>query len=181
MARQMTYPRHYPSGEFESERQAAWVFMCLNEDTATEAIVQWFNSECNRLEYINMARHAAKNKGQGDNGKAEWTGFANIDLSADDKAAIRGGLLDGDSVLEIISDMLGTGHKLTLSYDPQRDTVTGAVTGVYKNCQNAGLTCTSFARSVTDVLTVIAYKHEVVAKGNWSKFVSKRGPADELG
>lgn len=181
MARQMNYPRRYPSGEFESERQAAWVFMCLNEDTAPEAIVQWFNSECNRLEHISMARQAAKTKGQGNHDKAEWAGFANIDLSAEDKAAIRGGILDGDSILEIIADMLGTGHKLTLSYDPQRDTVTGAVTGVYKNCKNAGLTFTSFARSVTDVLAVIAYKHDVVAKGDWTKFVNKRSASDELG
>lgn len=157
------------------------MFLCLNEDSAPEALVQWFQSECNRLENISMARQAKKTGNGGDNGKADWTGFANIDLSAEDKAAIRGGVLDGDSVLEIIADMLGTGHKLSLSYDPQKDTVTGAVTGAYKNCKNAGLTCTSFARTITDVLTVIAYKHEVVAKGDWTKFVSRRADPDELG
>ena len=181
MERQMKYTSVYPSGPFETTRQAAWAFLCLNQATAPEALVQWFQSECKRLEHISMARQAKKTGGVGNNDKAEWTGFANIDLSAEDKHAIKGGVLDGDSILAIIADMLATGHKLALSYDPQKDTVTGSVTGVYKNCKNAGLTLTSFARSITDVLAVIAYKHEVVAKGDWTKFISRRSDPDELG
>ena len=181
MARKMIYPKHYPVGDFSSERAKAWAFLCLNEDTATEAIVQWFNSECERVGFSRMAKTNKAGVRAVTNDKAEWTGFANVDLSADDKAAIAGGVLDGDAVLDIIADMLATGHKLTINYDAQRDTVQGSVTGVYKSCKNAGLTMTSFARDVTGLLTVIAYKQDVVTKGDWSKFVQRKRDIEDFG
>lgn len=128
-----------------------------------------------------MARAAAKNKENPKIAKADWIGYANIDLSPDDKFAIKGGILDGESVLDIIGDMLGTGHKVALSYDPQKDTVTAAATGVYTHCKNAGLTLTCFARSLTDVLTVLAYKHDAVAKGDWAPFVRGQRQVDDIG
>lgn len=181
MARQMIYPRHYPVDDFASERERAWAFLCLNQRTATEAIVQWFNSECERVGFSRMARTDKSGKRSVTSDKAEWTGFANVDLSPDDKHAIAGGVLDGDAVLDIIADMLATGHKLTVTYDAQRDTVQGSVTGVYKSCKNAGLTMTSFARDLSSLLTVIAYKQDVVTKGDWSKFVQRRRDTEDFG
>lgn len=113
--------------------------------------------------------------------KADWIGYANIDLSAEDKQAVKGGILDGESVLDIIGDMLGTGHKVALSYDPEKDTISIAATGIYAHCKNAGLTLTCFARNITDALTVLAYKHDVVSKGDWTKFVRAKQERDDLG
>lgn len=128
-----------------------------------------------------MARNQARRGNRDRIQKADWTGYANIDLSAEDKQAIQAGVLDGESVLEIISEMLGTGHKVTLSYDPEKDTVTAAATGVYRHCQNAGLTLTSFARDLTAVLTVVAYKHQQIAKGDWKPFTSAKRDQSDIG
>lgn len=181
MARQMAYPKYYPTGPFTSDRAACWDFLLLNQATAKEACVLFMAYSIDRLEHVYMAGKGKGKNIQGGTEKAAWTGFANIDLSEKDKDAIRGGILDGDAVLDIITDMLATGHKIALSYDPERDTVTCAATGAYKRSKNAGLTVTSFGRDVTSALMVTAYKHEVVAKGDWSAFVRQSRPVDDLG
>lgn len=181
MGRQAKYPMFYPTAAGQSSDQMAWDFLLGNQDLAPEACLVWFENETERVGTIRMARKNAGRNNQGGLVRADWIGYANIPLSDDDKAAIRGGVLDGQTILLIIGNMLGDGHKLSLSYDPDKGTVAAAVTGVFKICQNAGLTMTSYARSVTDVLAVVAYKHEVVAKGEWTKFVQRKLEDSDIG
>jgi len=181
MARQSVYPAIYPTNPVLNTRQACWEFLCLNQHNAKEALTLFMNNEINRLESIAMARKATKNTTPDGLRKAAWTGFANIQLSEKDKEAIRGGILDGDTVLAIFAAMLADGHKVTLSYDPERDTVNLAVTGQYEFCENAGLTMTSFSRDITSAMEVAAYKHEIIAKGNWAKFVQTARPKEDFG
>jgi len=181
MARQIVYPLYYPSDQALTTRQACWAFLCLNQHIAAEALVLFMNNEFNRLESVAMAKTSRKPTSQGLTDKAAWQGFANIELEQKDKDAISGGVLDGDAVLEIMADILGTGHKIALAYDPERDTVSCAVTGAYARCRNAGLTMTSFARDITTALLVAAYKHEVIAKGDWSRFVKASKPKEDFG
>lgn len=181
MGRQYAYPNVYPSDASMNGAQAAWVFLCSNYGRAPELVIAWFENECDRLERWTMAKRGNKNGDKQPTYKADWKGFANIDLSAEDKAAIKGGIFDGEAVLDILSEIVGTGHKITVSYDRDKDTVSASVTGIYSHCKNAGLTFTSFARTLPDVLTVVAYKHEVVAKGNWSPFISRGREVDDIG
>jgi len=181
MARQMIYPYYYPTSLHMNVRALAWDFLLGNESKATEACVLWLENEFERCENILMARHAGKSKQTDRIERADWVGYANIDLSAEDKLSVKGGVLDGESVLDIISEMLGTGHKISFTHDPEKDTVTAAATGVYKHCKNAGLTLTCFARSLSDVLTVMAYKHDVIAKGDWSSFTRPQRNVDDIG
>lgn len=179
--RQMQYPKHYPTANPVNTRQAAWDFLLLNQSTAKEACCLWFVNELERVVYIRMARAQKQQPQKSALERADWTGYANIDLSSEDRLAIKGGVLDGESVLDIIGDMLGTGHKVALTYDREKDTVTAAATGAYTYCKNAGLTLTCFARNITDVLTVLAYKHEVIAKGSWSAYARAKRDVDDLG
>lgn len=181
MARQAVYPAIYPSNPALNTRQACWEFLRLNEYNAREALVLFMNNEFNRLESVAVARSSRKNVPGKLTEKATWTGFANIELEQKDKDAIAGGILDGDAVLEIMGDMLGEGHKIALSYDPERDTVSCAATGAYERCRNAGLTMTSFAKDITTALLVMAYKHDVIAKGNWQPFVRTSRPKEDFG
>jgi len=181
MGRQLPYPVFPSAGSYAPTVPEAWVFLFHNEKRAPELAAAWLNNEFNRLEIKAMAKRANKQGTTVSREKADWTGFANIDLSAEDKAAIRGGVLDGESVLDICADILGSGHKIALSYDREKDTTTVAATGVYRDCVNAGLTLTCFARSLTDAITVLAYKHEVVAKGDWRPFVRAARPIDDIG
>lgn len=181
MARQAIYPGHYPSNPALNTRQACWEFLCLNQHNAKEALTLFMNNEFNRLESIKMARSSRKPVTEKLTQKANWTGFANIDLEQKDKDAIEGGILDGEAVLEILGDMLGEGHKIALSYDPERDTVSCAATGHYERCRNAGLTMTSFARDITTALLVLAYKHDVIAKGVWAGYVKTAKPKEDFG
>lgn len=181
MARQNKYPDYYPTDPSLTPRQASWDFVFGNQHKAPEMVIVYLEAEFTRLENIIMARATAKKKTNVQNAKATWTGFANIDLSAKDKDAIRGGLLDGDRVLEIFHDMLAMGHKVSLNYDPDRDTVSCAVTGAYERCPNAGLTMTSFGADIVTAMMVAAYKHEIVAKGNWSSFVSRKPESEDFG
>ena len=181
MARQSVYPAHYPSTPGLNTRQACWEFLCLNQYNAREALVLFINNEFERLENIKMAKSSRKTVPGKTTEKAAWEGFANINLEQKDKDAIAGGILDGDAVLEIMGDMLSEGHKIALSYDPERDTVSCAATGAYSRCKNAGLTMNSFARDITTALLVMAYKHDVVAKGNWQPFVRTAKPQEDFG
>lgn len=181
MGRQMKYPMVYPDANGQSSAQAAWDFLLYNQGSAPEACMVWFENELERVSSVRVAKSVAKSNNKSSVERADWQGYANIELGPNDKLAIRGGVLDGESVLDIIGDMLGTGHKVAMTYDPDKDTVTAAATGVYKTCKNAGYTLTCFARTVTDVLTVLAYKHEVIAKGDWSKFTRIKREADDLG
>lgn len=181
MARQSVYPAIYPSNPALNTREACWEFLCLNQHNAREALVLFMNNEFNRLENVAMAKSSRKTVPGKVNEKATWTGFANIELQQKDKDAIAGGILDGDAVLEIMGDMLAEGHKIALSYDPERDTVSCAATGHYERCRNAGLTMTSFARDITTALLVMAYKHEVIAKGVWAGYVKTAKPKEDFG
>ncbi len=181
MGRQTKYPDYYPTDGTLSRSAAAWDFLLGNQGKATEACILWLHNEFGRVGSIRMAGNAARSKNKGKIQKAEWKGYANIDLSEGDKQAIRGGILDGESVLDIIGDMLGTGHKIAITYDSEKDTVSAAATGVYAHCQNAGYTLTCFGRSLTSVLEVLAYKHEIISKGNWSQWVTGKREYDDIG
>lgn len=181
MARQIVYPDYYPEHAARSSHASAWDFLLGNQTKATEACILWLLNEFNRTENVNMAKNAAKRDSGKTTERADWKGYANIDLSPDDKQAVKGGILDGESVLDILAEIIGTGHKISLTHDREKDTITCAVTGVYSNCRNAGYTLTSFARTLGDALTVTAYKHEIVAKGDWSKFVRGTRQTDDIG
>lgn len=181
MGRQQIYPDYYPTGPYATEAAAAWDFLLGNQARAAEACIVWLHSEFDRVGRVRMARNVQKSNNKAKIEKADWKGYANVDLSPEDKQAIRGGILDGESVLEIIGEMLGTGHKVALTYDREKDTVTAAATGVYTYCKNAGYTLTCFGRSLASVLEVLAYKHEVVTKGDWSAFISRGREYDDIG
>lgn len=181
MGRQMRYPDFYPTVQGSSDRWSAWAFLLGNQVKAPEACALWLENEFERVSKTAMVRKLKEKGIKGSFQRADWKGFANIDLTEKDKDAVRGGILDGETVLGIFADILGTGHKVTISYDPDRDTTSLAITGAYTHCPNAGLTFTSFARDISSVMTVAAYKHEVIAKGDWSKFVSKIRQEDDLG
>lgn len=178
MGAQMKYFVYYPNDGGRTGNAIAWDFLVHNQVKAAEATRLWFTSEVERLEMANKKRINQAQPMTNKNDEASWGGFANIELTPDDKQAILGGILDGESTLDIISEMVGTGHKITLSYDADRDTINVSATGKYKYCRNAGLTLTAFGRSLGDTLTVLAYKHDVIAKGDWAK-VSKKSYRDE--
>jgi len=181
MAYQLKYPKYYPEQRGRKPAAVAWDFLSGNQDHAPEACVSWLTNEFERVGHVRMAKHAQNKTSKPKIERADWKGYANIDLSTEDKEAIRGGVLDGESVLDIIADILGEGHKIALTYDREKDTVTVAATGVYTYCRNAGYTLTCFGRTLTQVLTVLAYKHDVVAKRDWSRFVNTVRQVDDIG
>jgi hypothetical protein len=132
----------------------------------------WFNNECERI-YEMARRNKQGNSSSGSQTRGDaWKGFININLMSDDKARIQRGVLSGDETLEIIRQMLAQGHKISLSHDKQRNSIAAAATGVREDCPNKGYTLTAFARDISDALTVLAFKHRIIAGDVWTSVSS---------
>lgn len=111
------------------------------------------------------AKAAAKAKA---NEKAVWIGFADVELTAVDKAALKAmGDMDGeawDTVLELVE----TGYKMTLSFDDPHTTWNLSLTCQDSRNRNAGLSLTGRGGSLRAATLSFWYKHSQILKGDWT-------------
>lgn len=113
-----------------------------------------------------MAKKIAEFKGK-DKAKAEFKGFANVELTIDQKAEMKEWIRDLDAVHVEIDEMSASGYKLTF----QKSEATGAYQATAfcmdKNSVNAGFILSAFAPHWLDALACLAYKHAIVCEGVW--------------
>lgn len=153
-------------------------FLFHQEKHCLRGTIEYVNYELGRL-------YQMANRSSGKQGKAasksiggDWQGFANVPLDEADRGVLRSGSYDFVAGLEDIRSLLASGHKVSLSLNPDSGSVTASATGVRNDCPNKGYTLTAFANDVTDALTVLAYKHQVKAKGTWAKFAAPKNDDD---
>lgn len=153
-------------------------FLFAQEMRCKCGVEAYLNYELRRLYLVANRR---KNRGQRNantSGQGDWKGFINIPLSDDHKNLIRTGAFSLDEGLETIREMLAEGHKISVSLNREQNSVTAAATGVGEHCPNEGYTLSAFAADFTDAITVLAFKHTVIAKGDWSAFRQMKEDSD---
>lgn len=116
--------------------------------------------------------------------KASWVGFADVELTQVDKAALKAmGDMDGEA-WETVLELVETGYKMSLSYDELHTTYNLSLTCNDSQNQNAGLTLTGRGGSLRAATLSLWYKHTQMLKGDWTSARSmQKGKmnADDMG
>lgn len=89
--------------------------------------------------------------------KAKWKGFVPISLNSQEKAAVKEGLLSPEGCWQFVQDMATAGYKVSLSYSIPEDVFTIALTGVYQEKPNAGLTVSQRHKDCDVVASALAF------------------------
>lgn len=125
-----------------------------------------------------MAKKVAATKGK-EKKKAEFKGFANVELNAEEKAEMREWIRDPEKVSVELDEMAASGYKCTF----MRSEVTGGYQAtafcIDNESPNAGYILSAFAPHWYDALCCLAYKHAVKCEGVWP--VDENAPADTWG
>lgn len=102
--------------------------------------------------------------------KAKWQGFVSITLQTAEKKAIKDGLLSEEQCLQLLIDAATDGYKVSLSYSIPEDVFTVALTGVYKDKPNAGLTMSMRHKDVVTAITAVGWcLTEAGKEGSWEE------------
>jgi len=99
----------------------------------------------------------------------DYAPFVSCELNDDEKGFVREHLLTGAKVLEMCSNLVENGYRISLTYDLRNDAVSVIVTGVGDACPNKGLALSGRGPTVQGALTVLAYKHTEKLKEQWPK------------
>lgn len=113
-----------------------------------------------------MARKIAEDKKK-EKKRAEFRGFANVELSLEEKSEGKAWIQDNEAVTVEIDEMMASGYKVTV--------VKSEATGGYQatafcsddKSPNAGYILSAFAPSWYDALCMLTYKHAIVCEGVW--------------
>ena len=111
--------------------------------------------------------------------KAEWAGFVKVEMTSDDKAALMEWNATDSEVMEMVTEAIAQGHKLSISPTNGGRTVVASFTGAYSNSANPGQTLSSYASNWVTALRVLVYKHYVMTDGIWDSH--QPGITDDIG
>lgn len=113
-----------------------------------------------------MAKKIAAAKGK-EVKKAEFKGFANIELSLEQKGEMREWIRNVDSVQVELDEMFASLYKITA----MRSEATGGYQATAfctdPSSPNAGYILSAFAPHWWDAMACLAFKHAVVCEGIW--------------
>nr|CRY95062.1 hypothetical protein [uncultured prokaryote] len=114
-----------------------------------------------------MARGKGVTKSQPAATNERWTTFVEITLDGHSKEDITTAFPTVDDVHDVVTDMLTEGYRFSFTHNKQNDAIIVSVTSKDENSPNFGCTFTSFAGDWFTALRVAAYKHVIVAEGQW--------------
>jgi len=115
--------------------------------------------------------------------KAEWGGFINIRLSDEQKENF---YLWADenpqTITASVDDMLGSGLKITLSYDAENQAYVCAVTGsLLADSPGVRFVTTSRNSTMQGVLALTVWKHFVLTGGEYGAYRPRTGEFMKFG
>ncbi|HET8671976.1 MAG TPA: hypothetical protein VFM05_15575 [Candidatus Saccharimonadales bacterium] len=113
-----------------------------------------------------------------------WGGFINVRLSEEDKAAFAVWSADrGGSHWSDFAEYLAKGFKFSLSYDPDGDFYLATFTAEGKELIGVDLRCCLTARAPEweTAVSLLMFKHEVLAHENWGSYRPAENRFDRLG
>lgn len=115
---------------------------------------------------------------------ADWGGFINVRMTDDDKAKFAlWEAENGRSLWTAFAELLGKGMKFSLAYDADGDFYLATFTAAGADLIGIDLRCCLTARAPEweRSISLLIYKHEVMAEGDWGKYRPKSQTFDRLG
>ncbi len=109
-------------------------------------------------------------------GAARDSEFVDLELTKDQKAAVREMYDNLDAVDAALQALFSDGTKVTLRWD-DRNNCFAAFAFAAEGTQNEGLILTGRGGGVTRALRQLVYKHTVILDGDWGAW--KNRPRDE--
>jgi len=113
-----------------------------------------------------MAKKIAENKGKTKK-KAEFKGFANVDLSPDEKAEMKEWIRDLEAVHIELDEMAAAGYKFSVARSEAMNSYQATAFCQDSDSPNAGYILSAFAPHWLDALGCVAYKHAIKCEGIW--------------
>jgi len=113
---------------------------------------------------------------------AAWGGFINIRIDDHDKLLFEEwSSNNAQQGIEILDDLMGQGVKLGFSYDRENACYIATLTGALVVGSNERYCVTSRAGSLVDVIQLAAFKHVVIADGDYGSFRPSTGRMNNFG
>lgn len=125
----------------------------------------WFNDLVRHIEgcYMPAKKIAASEKKQ-----AEFKGFVNYVLSAEDKEMFSKWDVDDHDLFLLAAGGCQQGYKMGVSFNPKNDTFTATFMCTDSDSPNAGYILSAFAPDWYNAVKSLLFKHDVVLYGIWN-------------
>ena len=113
---------------------------------------------------------------------AAWGGFINIRLSDTDKEQFGFWVLENPAEGGVIlDDLVCAGVKFGLSYDAPNQCYVATITGALVEGSNERYCVTTRAGTLSEVIALVAWKHAILAKGDYGSFRPSNGKLNNWG
>jgi hypothetical protein len=97
--------------------------------------------------------------------KVQFQGFLSLKLSPQEKEAIKSNLVPLDGVLDVLTSAVFAGYKVSLSFNPRRDSYVLTVYGNTVDHPDAGWAMTIFHRDAHVAVSALYWCLDQVGKG----------------
>lgn len=119
--------------------------------------------------YEEIHKMSKKTKSTGTFNSSSWKGFVNLSLTEADKIALHGLQPSPDEILDCITEVIRSGHKISVTKHASKPACVVSFTGQETSGANNGFTLSSFAPDFYKAFMVNFYKHHYMLKGDWSQ------------
>lgn len=113
--------------------------------------------------------------------KAEFKGFANVELTIEQKDAMRVWIREEEEVALAIENLIASGHKITVVHNEANGAYQASAFCTYLKSKNAGMILSAFAPHWYDAIACLCFKHYVVCNGGIWKPDTPQDASDLFG
>jgi len=108
-----------------------------------------------------------------------WQGFVDVKLTAEEKETYGQWDVQDEDLWVLVVDAIGSGHKLSVTYNRQNDQFVASYTGQTGTKGNEGFTLSAYAKDWYNAVRVLAYKHTILLESDWT--LAKDRVSDNIG
>lgn len=99
--------------------------------------------------------------------KAEWKGFHNVNLTAEDEALFEAWQPDNAAGLNWVEALADEGYKVSFDFDAHNDGFKASLYCTQAKMEWAGYSLTAWAGDVQTAFNLLCFKHYVMCKQEW--------------
>ena len=116
-----------------------------------------------KLDELDARRTAGRERAA----QATWKGFVDVELTPQEKEAVKALIPKVDDVWSEVLRLVFQGYKLTLSYDGRHNSHNASLTCRSEGDPNNGYTLSGRGGTVWSAVCSLWYKHDVALQGHW--------------
>jgi hypothetical protein len=105
--------------------------------------------------------------------KAEYKGYLNVNLSAEDDLQFDAWYGTGAFSLDMLFDVMDLGYKISFSIDDYNDGISVAIYAKSTKLDWAGWTLTAWAGTLHEAAALCFFKHHFVCNQDWNQFTGR--------